>query len=83
MTLMEEIYIAQRNAGELAVIANLERQGLVPKKDQPRAGVLQRCLSVISTLEGECTTEQEMLDALTKDIKQELGINQLVPGSLI
>jgi hypothetical protein len=30
MSLIDEIQIAQRNAGEAAVIANLERMGLVP-----------------------------------------------------
>lgn len=46
-------------------------------------GLLSRCLSVISTLEGEDTTEQEMLDALMADIKRAMGIAPLVPGSLI
>lgn len=31
MSLLEQIQIAQRNAGEDAVIANLERMGLAPK----------------------------------------------------
>lgn len=33
MSLIDEIRIAQRNAGEAAVIANLERRGLVTKPD--------------------------------------------------
>jgi hypothetical protein len=83
MTLLNEIYIAQRNAGEDAVIANLERHGLVPPRPNPQRDLLGRCLSVISTLEGEDTTEQEMLDDLQRDIKQAMGITPLVPGTLI
>jgi hypothetical protein len=81
MSLLDEIRIAQRNAGEDAVIANLERMGLV--QPNPHRDLLGRCLSVISTLEGEDTTEQEMLDDLQRDIKQAMGITPLVPGSLI
>jgi hypothetical protein len=83
MSLLEQIQIAQRNAGEDAVIANLERMGLVPPRPNPQRDLLGRCLSVISTLEGEDTTEQEMLDDLQRDIKQAMGITPLVPGSLI
>lgn len=36
--------------------------------------VIGRCLGVLSTLEGEDTTEQEMLDDLKRDIKQAMGI---------
>lgn len=45
--------------------------------------VIGRCLGVLSTLEGEDTTEQEMLDDLKRDIKQAMGITPLVPGGLI
>lgn len=45
--------------------------------------LLGRCLSVLSTLEGEDTTEQELLDGLTRDIRQAMGIEPLVPGGLI
>lgn len=83
MTLLDEIQAAQRNAGEDAVIASLERQGLVPPRPNPTRDLLGRCLSVLSTLEGEDTTEQEMLDALTRDIKQAMGITPLIHGSLI
>lgn len=83
MNLLDEIAIAQRDAGEQAVIANLERQGLIPPRSNPQRDLLGRCLSVISTLEGEDTTEQELLDQLLRDIKQAMGITPLVPGSLI
>lgn len=83
MSLIDEIYIAQRNAGEEAVIANLERMGLVTKRPDQMRDLLGRCLSVISTLEGEDTTEQEMLDDLKRDIKQAMGITPLMPGTLI
>ena len=83
MSLLDEIRIAQRNTGEDAVIANLERMGLVPKRPDPMRDLLGRCLSVISTLDGEDTTEQEMLDDLQRDIKQAMGITPLVPGTLI
>lgn len=83
MSLLEQIQIAQRNAGEDAVIANLERMGLVPPRTNPQRDLLGRCLSVISTLEGEDTTEQGMLDDLQRDIKQAMGITPLVPGTLI
>lgn len=78
MSLLDEIRIAQRNAGENAVIANLERMGLVVQRmpgPYPQRELLGRCLSVISTLEGEDTTEQEMLDDLQRDIKQAMGIS--------
>ena len=45
--------------------------------------LLGRCLSVLSTLEGEDTTEQELLDCLTREIRQAMGIEPLVPGGLI
>lgn len=83
MSLLEQIQIAQRNAGEDAVIANLERFGLIPPRPNPQRDLLGRCLSVISTLEGEDTTEQEMLDGLQREIKQAMGITPLIPGSLI
>ena len=83
MSLLDEIRIAQRNAGEYAVIANLERMGLVQPRPNPQRDLLGRCLSVISTLEGEDTTEQELLDELLHDIKQAMGITPIVPGSLI
>ncbi len=51
--------------------------------EQTDRELLGRCLSVISTLEGEDTTEQEMLDDLQRDIKQAMGIAPIVPGSLI
>ena len=44
MTLLEEIQVAQRNAGEAAVIANLERQGLVPPRQNLQRELLGRCL---------------------------------------
>ena len=50
--------------------------------EQHRA-ILARCLSVISTLEGEDTTEQELLDDLSRDIKQAMGIEPLTTGGLI
>lgn len=83
MSLLDEIRIAQRDAGESAVVANLERMGLVQPRPNPQLDLLSRCLSVISTLEGEDTTEQEMLDDLLRDIKQAMGVTPLVPGSLI
>lgn len=52
-------------------------------KPNPACDLLGRCLVVISTLEGECTTEQEMLDQLKRDIKQAMGIGPLIPGELI
>ncbi|OLP04516.1 hypothetical protein [Rhodoferax antarcticus] len=83
MSLLNKIYLAQRNAGEDAVIANLERMGLVQPRQTPQHDLLGRCLSVISTLEGEDTDEQGLLDELQHDIKQVMGITPLVPGSLI
>lgn len=83
MSILDEIRIAQRNAGGEACIANLERLGLVTPRPNPQRDLLGRCLSVISTLEGEDTTEQELLDELQRDIKQAMGIAPLVPGSLI
>lgn len=35
------------------------------------------------TEEGDDTTEQEMLDDLKRDLKQAMGIQPLIPGSLI
>jgi hypothetical protein len=83
MSQIEQIQIAKCNSGKDAVIANLERCGFVPLHPNPHRDLLGRCLSVISTLEGEDTTEQEMLDDLQRDIKQAMGISPLVPGSLI
>lgn len=90
--LIDQIQQAQRDAGEAVVVAHLERQGLVPPSTKPTEAALAdahsrqlllRCLQVLSTLEGEDTTEQEMLDALTGDIKQAVGIVPLVRGGLI
>ena len=52
-------------------------------RNDTRRVLLGRCLSVISTIEGEDTTEQEMLDDLQRDIKQAMGVTPLVPGTLI
>lgn len=45
--------------------------------------LFSRCLEVLSTLEGECDTESEMLDALKSDLKAAMGITPLIAGSLI
>lgn len=45
--------------------------------------LLGRCLDVISTLEGEDTTEDEMLNSLKADVRTAMGIKPLVPGGLI
>ncbi len=83
MSLIDDIRHAQVIAGEDVVIKSLERQGLIPLQRNPQHQLLLRCLEVLSTLDGEDTTEQEMLDALMRDIKAEVGIEPLIPGSLI
>lgn len=67
---------------------NKKRAEMIPERYYPdlvnvRRELLGRCLAVLSTLEGEDTTEQEMLNDLQRDIKQAMGITPLVPGSLI
>jgi hypothetical protein len=42
--------------------------------------LFSRCLEVLSTLEGECDTESEMLNALTSDVKTTMGITPLIAG---
>lgn len=42
-----------------------------------------RCLEVISTLEGECSTEEELLSALKVDIKTSMGVAPLIQNGLI
>lgn len=50
MSMLDDVRIAQRNAGEAAVIANLERLGLVPK--------------TATSLELMTTQSNELLEAL-------------------
>lgn len=83
MTLIDEIYIAQRNAGEAACIANLERLGLIPKTDpidpqsiitklQAEAGMMRemltQCASVVRFVTAKNDSEDTMLDKLHTEI---------------
>lgn len=53
---------------------------LLPESNAP---VLLRALEVITTLEGESTAEQDLLNALKDDMKAAAGIKPLIAGSLI
>lgn len=79
---------AGNGAGQPAVLAALAAAPTTQPESAALADahsrqLLLRCLQALSTLEGEDTTEQEMLDALTGDIKEAVGLEPLVPGSLI
>ncbi|MCB4365435.1 DUF1566 domain-containing protein [Hydrogenophaga taeniospiralis] len=75
MSLLHEIQIVQRNAGEAAVIRNLERQGLIaPAAPNPTttlvgqilvmATLLEQALRVVKNVEAEGGDEGELLQAL-------------------
>jgi hypothetical protein len=84
MSLLDEILTAQRDAGESAVIANLQRQGLIPADPPPMdpqgiinklegeatvlRGLLLECTSVIAEIEPESSAEADMLDDLHSKI---------------
>lgn len=84
MTLLNQIHIAQRDAGEAACIANLQRMGLIPAPapaDDPQAmitrlrgeagvmrGLLTECASVILSIDSEDEDEDERLDELHEKI---------------
>lgn len=88
MSLLDEIQFAQRNAGEQAVIANLQRQGLLPAEPPPMypqgiinklegeatvlRGLLLECTSVIAEIEPENSDEADMLDDLHSKIVKAL-----------
>lgn len=58
--------------------------GVIDKQDQrTHRALLARCLSVIETLEGEDSTESEMLAELKDEIRQAIGLTPVVPGSLL
>lgn len=79
MTLLDQIYIAQRDAGESTVIANLKRKGWVTTdidtitRLQGEAKVLlillAKALDVLYTIDPECATEHETLEDLTDQIE--------------
>jgi len=73
MSIIGYIKGAQVSAGENAVLENLRRNGLISPAINTTKELLGRCLSVIQTIEGECTTEQEGLDALASDIKSAIS----------
>lgn len=93
MSLLDEIYTAQRDAGEAAVIANLQRQGLLPAEppsiypqgiinkleDEATVlrGLLLECTSVIAEIEPESSAEADMLDDLHSKIVKALTGAQL------
>lgn len=75
MSLLHEIQIAQRNAGEAAVIRDLERRGLIaPAAPNPTttlvgqilvmAKLLEQALRVVKNVEAEGGDEGELLQAL-------------------
>jgi hypothetical protein len=75
MLLLEQIQIAQRNAGEDAVIANLERLGLVPPRPkspeymQGRADAVEQAVERIKAtviVDGE--TKEKMIEAITQRV---------------
>jgi hypothetical protein len=84
MTLLDQIYIAQRDAGEAACIANLQRFGLIPAPtpaDDLQATItrlqgeakvmrslLTECAGVILSIDSESEDESDMLDALHEKI---------------
>lgn len=51
--------------------------------DERNRKLFGRCLEVISTLEGECSTEEELLSALKADIKTSMGVAPLIKNGLI
>ena len=84
MTLLDQIYVAQRNAGGAACVANLQRLGLVPASapdDDPQAtitrlqgeakvmrGLLTECATVILSIDSESEDESDLLDDLHEKI---------------
>lgn len=84
MSILNEIYTAQRDAGEAAVIASLQRQGLIPPEPPPTTpqgiinklegeamvmrGLLLECTSLICNIDAESSTEADMLDDLHSKI---------------
>lgn len=84
MNLLDEIDIAQRDAGEAAVIASLQRQGLIPPEPLPMSPqgiiiklegeakvlreLLLECTNVISEIDAESSDEADMLDSLHSKI---------------
>jgi hypothetical protein len=66
MSILDEIYIAQRNAGEAAVIANLERLGLVTKAATPlELMTIQRdeLLDALKTMMRNFPTDFDLAEA--------------------
>jgi hypothetical protein len=64
-------------------IESLERLERLERLSQRQLqDLLERCLDVISTISGEDTTEDEMLDDLERDIKRAIGIMQPDDGGL-
>lgn len=65
-------------------IAGWNTRATSDKQDQrTHRALLARCLSVIETLEGEDSTESEMLAELKDEIRQAIGLKPEVQGSLL
>ena len=60
MSLLNEIRTAQRDAGEAVVIANLQRQGLIPPEPPPMYPQ-----GIINQLEGEAKVLRDLLRETT------------------
>ena len=66
MTLLDQIRIAQRNAGESVVMAHLQSQGLIPAHDSNDQPSLQ---ATITRLQGENKVLRDLL-TLALDVLQ-------------
>ena len=58
MTLLDQIYLAQRNAGESVVMSHLQNQGLIPAAESNGSPSPQ---ATIARLQGEKKVLQELL----------------------
>lgn len=89
MSIIDDIRIAQRNAGEAAVIANLERMGLAPKSlptsaEIDAAGdILMRASHGASKAAGWWTHAKTGLDLVQVITKPEDALQELIAGLLV
>ena len=66
MSIIDEIHIAQRNAGEAVVIANLQRQGLIPAEPEQSA-VASAALTLLIACHGAARAAGWWIDAKTSE----------------
>lgn len=69
MTLLDEIYTAQRDAGEAAVMASLQRQGLLPAEPPPMypQGIINKLEGEATVLRGLLRETTDVIDTLIDD----------------